>query len=402
MKYDYLIIGAGIIGLSIARELKNKFPGAKIKVLEKEPDVGYHSSGRNSGILHAGFYYTSDSLKARFTKDGNKLLTDFCIKNNLRINRCKKLVVAQNEDELETLYELYKRGKANQVDVELIDENEAKKIDPNANTYKKALYSPTTSTVDPVEVCMFLRKELESQNVDFSFGESYSKRIRGNLIRTSKGHNIEADKFINAAGLYADKIAKEFGFSKDFEIIPFKGLYLKYTNIDLPVQTNIYPVPNLKNPFLGVHFTITVDGCIKIGPTSMPAFWRENYKGFANFRFSEFYKIILWESRLFFANAFGFRDLAIEEIKKYRRKYFINLAKKLVYKIDESGFKEWTRPGIRAQLINVHTKELVQDFVVEGNQHSIHILNAVSPAFTSSFPFAKWVVENYVVLDKKE
>lgn len=396
MHYDFLVVGAGIMGLSIAREIKISFPGCRIKVLEKEPDVGFHSSGRNSGVLHAGFYYSSDSLKAKFTRDGNRILTEYCVRNNIRINKCGKLVVAQNESELETLYGLEKRGKRNNVDVKLVDEDEARRIDPNAKTLEKALYSPTTSTIDPLELCKFIRKELEEQDVDFSFGESYLKRIDGNKILTSGGNTIEAGKIINSAGLYADKIAKEFGFSRNYEIIPFKGLYLKYNKNDTPIKTNIYPVPNLNNPFLGVHFTITVDGHIKIGPTSAPAFWRENYKGFENFRFFEFCKIISWETLLFITNAFGFRDLAINEIKKYRRAYFIRLAKQLVHSIDEKGFKEWTRPGIRAQLINIHTRELVQDFIVEGDKHSIHVLNAVSPALTSSFPFAKWVVDNFI------
>ncbi len=392
-----MIVGAGIIGLSIARELRELYPAAKIKVLEKEPDTGFHSSGRNSGVLHAGFYYTADSLKAKFTKEGNRQLTEYCLENNLRINRCGKLVIAQNESELETLCELEKRGKANKVDVRLINQEEAKEIDPNAKTFKKALYSPTTSTVDPIELCRFIKRELKKKNVEFSFGESYVRRISDNKIITSKGIEHDAGKLINTAGLYADRIAREFGFSKDYEIIPFKGLYLKYSKSDMPVKTNIYPVPNLKNPFLGVHFTITSDNHIKIGPTSMPAFWRENYKGFDNFSLSEFLNIISWEAQLFLTNAFGFRDLAIEEVKKYQRKYFIGLAKKMVYNIDEKGFKEWTTPGIRAQLLNINTKELVQDFVVEGDKESIHVLNAVSPAFTSSFPFSRWVVENFIV-----
>jgi L-2-hydroxyglutarate oxidase LhgO len=396
-KYDFLIVGAGIIGLSIARELRELYPEAKIKILEKEPDTGCHSSGRNSGVLHAGFYYTADSLKARFTKEGNRQLTDYCLKNNLKINRCGKLVIAQNETELRTLYELEKRGKANKVDVSIINEEEAKKIDPNAKTFKKALYSPTTSTVDPVGLCRFIKKELEDKNVEISFCEAYIKKTGDNKIITSKGDKHEAGKFINTAGLYADKIARDFGFSKNYEIIPFKGLYLKYIKPDMPVKTNIYPVPNLKNPFLGVHYTITVDNHIKIGPTSMPAFWRENYKGFDNFRLSEFFNIISWEALLFLTNAFGFRDLAIEEVKKYQRKYFTGLAKKMVHNIDETGFKEWTVPGIRAQLLNINTKELVQDFVVEGDNKSIHVLNAVSPAFTSSFPFSRWVVENFII-----
>jgi L-2-hydroxyglutarate oxidase LhgO len=145
-----------------------------------------------------------------------------------------------------------------------------------------------------------------------------------------------------------------------------------------------------------VHYTITVDGTIKIGPTSIPAFWRENYKGMDNFRAGELANVLSWEARLFLSNAFGFRGLAFDEMKKYNKSYFVNLATSMVHHIDKSGFTEWSKPGIRAQLLNTKTLELVMDFVVEGDNTTIHVLNAVSPAFTCSFPFAKWVVDNYV------
>jgi L-2-hydroxyglutarate oxidase LhgO len=397
MNFDYLIIGGGVIGLSIARDLIIRFPEKKIALLEKEPDVAYHSSGRNSGVLHAGFYYTSDSLKAKFTRDGNKQLREYCYANNLKINECKKVVVAKDESELPSLFELDKRGKANGVDVKIIDEKELFDIDPNVKTFKHALYSPSTATVDPVEVNQAIKNELKQKGVQFFFGEAYSSRVDGNKIKTSKGNVIAAGKLINAAGLYADKVAKDFGYSKKYTIIPFKGVYLKYHGAEKPVSINVYPVPNLKNPFLGVHFTVTVDGSVKIGPTSMPAFWRENYKGFDQFSAGETVNILSWEAWLFITNAFGFRALAIDEIKKYNMKYFAGLAENLVKKLDVKGFDEWGKPGIRAQLLNVKTKELVMDFVVEGDKDSIHVLNAVSPAFTCSFPFARWVVDNYVL-----
>ena len=394
---DYLVIGAGIIGLAIARELKFRFPHAEILVIDKEPDVAYHGSGRNSGVLHAGFYYSADSLKAKFTRDGNVQLKEYCKKNNLRLNECHKVVVAKDESEIEGIYELERRGKRNCVDVKVITEAEMKEIDPNAKTFKIGLYSPNTATVDPTEVNIFIKNELKGQGVKFHFSEGYKKKIDGNTVLTTRGTRITAGKIINAAGLYADKIAREFNFSTHYTIIPFKGIYLKYTKSDKPVRTNIYPVPNLKNPFLGVHFTVTVDGIIKIGPTSIPAFWRENYKGMANYRTRELFNILGWESRLFLTNAFGFRSLAFDEVKKYNKSYFVKLATNLVHSVDRSGFTDWTRPGIRAQLLDTRTLELVMDFVVEGDQTSIHVLNAVSPAFTSSFPFAKWVVENYVI-----
>jgi L-2-hydroxyglutarate oxidase LhgO len=394
---DYLVIGAGIIGLSIARELRSRFPEATIMLIDKEPDVAYHGSGRNSGVLHAGFYYSADSLKAKFTRDGNIQLKEYVKKKGLKLNECRKVVVAQTEPEVEALYELDRRGKKNGVNVSIITEKEPKEIDPNARTSGYALFSPDTATVDPTEVSMSLKNELIAAGVKFLFSEGYRGKAGGNTILTTKGTQISASKIINAAGLYADRIAKDYGFSKHYTIIPFKGIYLKYTKPDKPIRTNIYPVPNLKNPFLGVHYTITVDGVIKIGPTSIPAFWRENYKGFDHFRPGEMMNVLGWESRLFLTNAFGFRNLAFEEMRKYNKAWFVEQATKMVHTIDRSGFTEWSKPGIRAQLMNTKTLELVMDFIVEGDHETIHVLNAVSPAFTSSFPFAKWVVENYVL-----
>ena len=395
---DYLIIGAGIVGMAIARDLIHRFPESAILVLEKEPDVAFHSSGRNSGVLHAGFYYTANSLKAKFTRDGNAEMRQYCYDNHLRINECQKVVVAKNEAELPALFELEKRGKINGVEVRIIDEKELALLDPNVKSCKYALFSPTTATVDPVEVTQAIRKELVKKGVKILFNNGYQKKLDTHTIASQDGSTITATKIINAAGLYADKVARDFGYSDDYTIIPFKGVYLKYHGTEKPVSINVYPVPNLKNPFLGVHFTVTVDGTVKIGPTSMPAFWRENYHGLSKFKFQELVSILGWESRLFATNAFGFRNLAMDEIKKYNKKYFASLALDLVKKMDTKGFDEWGKPGIRAQVLNIHTRELVMDFVVEGDKDSIHVLNSVSPAFTCSFPFAKWVVDNYILI----
>ena len=393
---DYLIIGAGIIGLAIAKTLKERYPEKTISILEKEKDVAFHSSGRNSGVLHAGFYYTSDSLKAKFTKDGNRMMRNYCEKNHLKINKCEKVVVANDEEELLSLYELEKRGLKNGVNVKIINEEELAQIDPNVKTYKQALYSPDTATVDPVEISKHVRDTLLKDGVKFYFDEGYEKKLNKHSVISSKGQEFSATKIINCAGLYADKIAKNFDFAKNYTIIPFKGIYLKYTKQDKPIKTNVYPVPNLKNPFLGVHYTITVDGTVKIGPTAIPAFWRENYHGFDNFKFRELTDILAYESKLFVTNAFNFRSLAYEELRKYNKSHFVSLATKMVKEIDTKGFTQWSKPGIRAQLLNTKTLELLQDFVVEGDEDTIHVLNAVSPAFTSSFPFAQWVVENYI------
>ncbi|RMA93325.1 L-2-hydroxyglutarate oxidase [Hydrogenothermus marinus] len=393
--YDFIIIGAGIIGLTIAKNLKQKYSDSKIAIIEKESEIGFHSSGRNSGVLHAGFYYTADSLKAKFTKEGCLYWRNYCEKNKLKINKCGKVVVCKNEGELETLYELKNRGDKNGVPLEVINEKELSNYEPNAKTFKKALWSPLTATIDPKEILSNLKYNLEKEGVDFYFNTSYKYRIDEKSIKAGN-FIFKYEKLINASGLYADSIAKDFGFSKDYIIIPFKGVYLEYTGNDKPIKTNIYPVPNIKNPFLGVHYTIKVDGTIKIGPTAIPAFWRENYKGLDRFKLNEFLQIITWETKLFLTNAFGFRSLALEEIKKYNKNYLIDQAISLVKKIDKSKFTKWGKPGIRAQLLNIKTKELVQDFVVEGDKYSVHILNAVSPAFTASYPFTKWIVQNYI------
>jgi len=397
-RYDYLIAGAGIIGLAIARELRNRYPDSSIAMIEKESDVAMHSSGRNSGVLHAGFYYTADSLKAKFTRDGNLALKEFCEQYGLKINYCGKLVVATDEEELKGLHELKRRADHNGVELVWLDEAEAESIDQNVRTYQKALYSPNTASVDPVEVCQAFKKENMNNGISFLFETQYIGHNGDNIIRTSRG-NFSCDYFINAAGLYADSVAHQFGFGQKYTIIPFKGIYLKYAKNKSDVVTNIYPVPNLKNPFLGVHFTKTVNNDIKIGPTAIPAFWRENYKGMHRFKLNEFFQILYYESKLFFKNSFNFRSLAWSEMKKYIKSNFINLSLKMVKDIDRQGFGEFLKPGIRAQLLNKETLELVQDFVIEGDRRSMHVLNAVSPAFTCSIPFAKFVVDE---IEKKQ
>lgn len=395
MNTDFLIIGGGIIGLTIARAIKTANPGSSITILEKEPDVARHGSGRNSGVLHAGFYYPADSLKAKFCREGNNAMRNYCSEHGLKINACQKLVVASNAGEVEGLKELKRRGDANSVKVELIDEKQAEEIEPNVNTYKYALFSPATVTVDPVQICRHLRDQLIADGVKILTQSPYHKRISGNCIMAGN-NKFDAGMIINCAGLYADVIARDFGFSDNFTIIPFKGIYLKYTGNTPPLRTNIYPVPNLNNPFLGVHFTITVDGVTKIGPTAIPAFWRENYDGVEGINALEIMNIMRWQATLFAKNAFGFRNLAFEEMKKYNKQHLVSLARKMVKNLDEDGFSEWSTPGIRAQLLNKKTLSLAQDFVVEGDGHSVHVLNAVSPAFTCSLPFADWVIAKWV------
>jgi len=387
MQYDYLIVGSGIIGMTIAYALKQQDENLKIAIIDKEDAVAKHASGRNSGVLHAGFYYSANSLKAKFTVDGNRLMKEFCLLNNISVKTTQKIVVAKDEKELDGIFELQKRAEVNGVETKIIDEDEVLKIDPNIKTYKKALFSPNTASVDPKEVCYKLNDVLKGSGVEFFFNVSFDDC------------KLDYKYLINSAGAYADKIAQSFGLAKDYTLLPFKGIYLKYMPNKTDIKTNIYPVPNLANPFLGVHYTITSDGSIKIGPTAIPAFWRENYEGFSNFSLKEMIEILFYEAKLFVLNSFNFRNLAIEEMKNYSSKIFIQKAKDMVKSIGDD-FKP-IPAGIRAQLLNTKTNELVQDFVVEHGKSSTHILNAVSPAFTCSFAFAKYVI-NEINQNKKE
>lgn len=395
-KHDFIIVGSGIIGLTIAHALKERRPLSSILIIDKEDGEARHASGRNSGVLHSGFYYTADSLKAKFTVDGSRAMKAYVKSKGLAINECGKLVVAQNEEELSQLDELLKRGQRNGSNVCLVSEEQAREIEPNVKTFKRALYSPDTASVDPKQVCLSIKNDLLKLGVEFSYNTKYLGHS-GDVVKTDQG-DYEATKIINCAGLYADKVAQDFGFGKKYTMIPFKGLYLKYTKNKTDVKINIYPVPNLKNPFLGVHYTKTVDGSIKIGPTAIPALWRENYESLGRFNAAELGEVLYHEAKLYLSNAFNFRSLAHEEMQKYNKDYFVSLAVAMVQTIDPAGFTTWTPPGIRAQLLDKTKSSLVQDFVVEADAKSIHVLNAVSPAFTCAFPFSKHVVDQFVLI----
>lgn len=389
---DFLIIGAGIVGLTIAHELKKQFTDANITIIEKEVHPGSHASGRNSGVLHAGFYYTADSLKAKLCRDGNALWREYCGENNLTLNQCGKLVVARNEEELKGLNELYRRGEVNGVELKKITAEDANEIEPNVYTYEQALWSPSTASVNPKEVVSSIQQKILEQGITILNDTAYIKRS-GNKVLTSN-EDFTPGYVINAAGLYADKIAKDYGFSKVYKILPFKGLYLYANDNGLKLKTNVYPVPDLRNPFLGVHFTVTAENMTKIGPTAIPAFWRENYTGLEKFSFKELIDIIGIDTSLFFSNNFGFRELAFKEMQKYSKKKLVKLAGTLLKSINQDDFKTWGKPGIRAQLINTKTKQLEMDFKFEGDNKSFHVLNAVSPAFTCALPFSELLVND--------
>jgi L-2-hydroxyglutarate oxidase LhgO len=388
---DFLVLGGGIIGLSMARELRRRFHNAQVTLLEKEPACGLHASGRNSGIIHAGFYYAADSLKAKLTRAGNQAMTDYCEAKKIPLNRCGKLVVAQDEDDLAQLDELLRRALANGVPLENLTEPEARQIEPRVKTYERALFSPTTTSADPRRVIEEMTQDATREGIAIRTGAPYLRMRKG--VVTTPEESFTAGHVVNAAGLYADKIALDFGFSERYRILPFKGLYLYSDEPPGAFRTNIYPVPDLRNPFLGVHFTIRADGQVKIGPTAIPALWREQYRGFDNFKFGEFMEVLFREAGLILSSTFDFQKLALAEVQKYSRPRLVALASRLAHGVRLEHCTRWGEPGIRAQLLDIKKRKLEMDFVIEGDKHSTHLLNAVSPGWTCSIPFARHAVD---------
>lgn len=392
---DILICGAGIVGLTIARELvENGY--TDITVLEKEHDIGRHASGRNSGVLHAGIYYTPKSTKAELCLKGNLLMQDYCQQKGLPLQRTGKVIVATSEEQVKPLEELYNRALLNKAKVDLIDLQQLADIEPNARSVGKAIYSHNTAVVDPHEILLSLKQDLvDTGTVEIIFNNRLVAVDKArNKVTTSRG-SIEFKKFINAAGAYSDVIARQFHIDHDYKILPFKGIYRQLVkNKTSLVKGNIYPVPNINNPFLGVHFTRNIEGKVYIGPTAIPAFGRENY-GILQGIDTEAGEIILTDIDLFFQNK-KFRAIAFDEPKKYFFRYFFNDAKKLIKGLEKEDVEASTKIGIRPQLVNMRTKELVMDYVIKETENSVHILNAISPAFTSSMAFANMLVAHYI------
>lgn len=393
-KATVLICGGGIIGLTLARELLMQ--GCEnIIIIEKENGFGRHASGRNSGVLHAGIYYPHESLRAKSCLNGNLLMREYCKGKGIPILETGKVIVAKNENELQTLKGLYKGAIKNGAKVELIDEKQLKEIEPYAKTYGLALYSHYTAVVDPETVLKSLYNDVTSSGRVKVFTNTEFRRLKGSNAAITNSGEIKFDVFINAAGAYSDKVAHGFGVGLNYNLIPFKGIYKRLKNEkSYLVRGNIYPVPDIRNPFLGIHFTRNIKGNVNIGPTAIPALGRENYGILKGMDF-EAIDILFKDAIMFFVNP-SFRKIAITEPRKYIFKYFFENASELVKDLQPEDVMPSEKVGIRPQLIDWKKKELVMDFLVIKDGDSIHILNTVSPAFTSSMSFSKFVVKEYV------
>lgn len=391
---DVLVVGAGIIGVTIARELVAR--GAEnVVLLEKEDELGKHASGRNSGVLHAGIYYAPDSVKARTCLAGNRLMRAYCRERGLPLLETGKVIVARTEAELPALEELHRRATANGARVEFVDERQLAAIEPSARTVGKALFSRDTAAVDPKMVLRSLRAELEQGGkARFLTGHAF-QGLRGSRVAVTSRGEIAFRKLVNAAGAHCDEVARAFGVGEHLRLIPFKGIYRKLRpGRTFVVNGNIYPVPDVRNPFLGVHFSRSVHGDVYLGPTAIPALGRENYGILAGADAGGLGLLAL-DAVLFLRNP-RFREVALVEPRKYLPGVFMRDAARLVKRLDPADFEPASKVGIRPQLVDWRTKELVMDFLVVAEGDAVHVLNPISPAFTSSMEIARTVVEEHL------
>jgi L-2-hydroxyglutarate oxidase LhgO len=388
--YDFVVIGGGIVGLTIARELSRRKAGS-ICLLEKEPEFGLHASGRNSGVLHAGIYYSPDSLKAKFCSRGAKAMMAYADQHGIPMQRIGKVIVAATAEDVPTVRKLYDRSLANGIRVELVDEARLREIEPEAKTCEIALYSPDTAIIDSKATLKSIAKEVLSSGVTV-IKNSGALRISDRNIQIQSGA-IAFGHLINAAGLHADRVAHAMGTGERYSILPFKGIYRKLrSELASRFRGLIYPAPDLSVPFLGVHTVKTTTGEVMAGPTAIPAFGRENYGILSGIDGNSF-RIGLDLAALFLKNTGGFRKMMWQEVARYDARNFLKAVQALVPFLRQEDLLGVGKIGLRAQLFDRKEKKLVMDFVIEDGPYSTHILNAISPAFTSSMVFAEVVAD---------
>lgn len=393
--YDYVIVGAGIIGLTVARELLSRHSDARVLILEKEPEAGLHGSGRNSGVLHSGIYYPEGSLKARMCSAGAKLMAAYCDANKLPIARLGKVILPVHEDDDAQIDLLFRRAQANGAQVELLDERQLLEREPSARSATgRGLYSPDTAVVEPRGIILHLLHELRSAGVEVLFSARIHDAKPAEAGLDTNYGSLSYGWLFNCTGQYADKVGQRFLVGRRYTLLPFKGIYYRLSPTS-KVACNglIYPVPDLKVPFLGVHYTKKIDGQVYLGPTAVPALGREHYRGFDGMSLSESVAILYRLAQQYALNKQGFRHFSHSEALRFFKSRFAEAARRLTPELRNDDLLACDKVGIRAQLLDLQKHELVMDFVVENGENSTHVLNAISPAFTSSMSFAKYIVD---------
>ncbi len=393
--YDYVIIGAGILGLTLAHELSNQDIGASILLLEKESSVGKHGSGRNSGVLHSGVYYPENTLKAKFCADGAKKMMEFCAENGLPLNRLGKIIVPLNESDDSQLKLLFSRAQKNKANVSLVDEKQISEIEPEAYSITgQALYSPDTSVVDPKLILTKLLEKLVSSGVRILFDQEVKSAEPEKSMLYTETFSVKYGFLYNVSGQCIDKVTKYFGVGNEYITIPFKGKYYKLdrNKSDLNINGLIYPVPDLNVPFLGVHSVKTISNQIYFGPSAIIALGRENYHGLDKIEIIDAIINGFYLAGQYIKDKQGFRQYAANEMGRYFKHGFVESIRQMIPGLNENSLAACNKVGIRAQLFNKDKKELVMDFLFKKEENTLHVLNAVSPAFTSSFSMAKHIV----------
>ena len=405
---DIVIIGGGMVGLSLAHQLIERKLSEKIIIIDKEVSLGKHSSGRNSGVLHAGIYYKPGTLKSKVCVEGSKRLKEWVIKRNLPINNCGKIIVPQKENLDKQIDELALRGTKNGADVDIWDHKQLSKFAPLVRSSTgRALWSPNTSVVKPITIINTLYLELIKKGVEIINLGSHQKwevDPEKKSILINKSQKLRYSFFINCAGLQADRISHLFGLGNDYRLIPFKGLYWQIReNSSINIKSNIYPVPDLNVPFLGVHFTpgAGINSHVSIGPTATPALGRENYKTFESIEPINSLNNIFLLCKQYVLNQNGFRKYAQEQLLLSLFPLMLKSARELIPSIRANDIESSDKVGIRSQLFNLKTQKLEDDFLYLENSQSLHILNAISPAFTASFALADLIINKSKYLSKR-
>ena len=381
---DVIVIGGGIVGLATAYKLLEQKPELKLRILEKEKSIGLHQSAHNSGVIHSGIYYKPGSMKAKNCRRGVEELLLFCDKFNVQYDLCGKVIVAVNLEEVNRLDALYKRGLENGIsDIRIVDSQELKDLEPHA-TGIKAIHVPSTGIINYTSVVDELAKQIIKRGGEIKTKATVKGFVRkaGECIVNTQTYDYHTGLVINCAGLYSDKIAQLAGENSSISIIPFRGEYyvLKPESRHL-VNSLIYPVPDPKFPFLGVHFTRRIDGSVEVGPNAVLATAREGYRR-RDFSFQETWELLtnpgFWKiGRNYWKTGMG------EYTRSLFKPLFVKALQHLVPAIQGSDLVPGGS-GVRAQAMD-KTGKLLDDFCIVQSERFIHVLNAPSPAATASF-----------------
>ncbi len=382
MKYDAIIIGAGLVGLSTAYQYQLKNPQAKVLVLEKEHTVAQHQSGHNSGVIHSGIYYKPGSLKAKNCIEGYQSIVQFAERYGISYDLCGKIIVATNRDELPLLDTIYQRGLENGLqNLRYLSRDEFREIEPHCEGVR-AIKVPQTGIIDYPAIAVQIKRLLEELGGTVLFNEEVIKiNEHGNELSVqTETSDYMTKKIVSCAGLYSDKISKLTNPENDFIIVPFRGEYyqLKPEKKGL-VKHLIYPVPDPNFPFLGVHFTRMIDGNIEAGPNAVLAFKREGYT-FSDFSFSDTLETFTYPGFWKIAAKYGKTGMG-EIYRSLSKAAFTKALQKLMPEIQENDLIPGGA-GVRAQALN-RNGQLIDDFDILKNGNIIHVRNAPSPAATS-------------------